>query len=278
MSRLKPARGIVLLALLLAGGLFLARWTGPGRSWTSPPESWWRDLLAPLQSGATVVVDSLRGIGEGLAEWRGLAEENEALRREVERLRQENTALQEARQENARLKKLLRFADLHGQNLSFLPARVIGRDAENWFSTLTLNVGYADGVQKDMPVVNDRGLVGRVTAVSARSAQVLTVLDRDGAVAALVQQTRVAGVVEGVGDGSGRLQMIHLAHDAPVLPEQTVISSGLGLLYPKGLRIGYVEEIVPEANGLMKKALVRPFVDFNRLEEVLVVTGWSGGE
>lgn len=124
-----------------------------------------------------------------------------------------------------------------------------------------------------MPVINESGLVGRVINVTSHTSEVLLILDREGAVGAMVQQTRIPGVVEGLGSPTDQLQMIHIAQDAPVKVNQVVITSGYGGIFPKGLRIGYVKEIFPEGNGLMKRAVLQPFVDFDRLEEIMVITG-----
>ena len=156
---------------------------------------------------------------------------------------------------------------------SFLRRRVTARDLENLHQTLIINKGSEDGIRKDMPVINEQGLIGRIINVTDRTSEVLLILDREGAVGAMVQQTRVPGVVEGLGPGSDQLQMIHINVDAPIGVNQVIITSGYGGIFPKGLRIGYVKEIIPEANGLMKRAVIQPFVDFDRLEEILVVTG-----
>jgi rod shape-determining protein MreC len=124
-----------------------------------------------------------------------------------------------------------------------------------------------------MPVINEQGLVGRIINVTNSTAEVLLIMDREGAVGALVQQTRVPGVVEGLGPNSSQLQMLHIAVDAPISVNQVVVTSGYGGKFPKGLRIGYVTEIIPQGDGLMKKAIIQPFVDFGRLEEIMVVTG-----
>ena len=128
-----------------------------------------------------------------------------------------------------------------------------------------------------MAVITPRGIVGRVTAAAERSSEVLLVLDPEGAVAGMVRNSRYPGIVEGSVSDQGYLQMIHLPYDSQVRENQTVITSGLGGIFPKGLRIGFITEIIVEPNGLMKKALIQPFVDFDRLEEVLVVIGEKGG-
>ena len=260
----------MLIAVLL---LVSIRMTGFERPRLSQAEAFLRTLVAPLQSGVMSVGQKVDNFTSQLISFSQLKEENNRLKEEVDRLTAENNLLTEARQENARLQKLLDLKQMIGNEFSLTAAQVTARDLENLHQTLIINKGTEDGLTKDMPVINQQGLVGRIINVTASTAEVLLIMDREGAVGAMVQQTRVPGVVEGLGPNSSQLQMIHIAVDAPVSVNQVVITSGYGGKFPKGLRIGYVTEIVQEDNGLMKKAIIQPFVDFGRLEEVMVVTG-----
>lgn len=247
------------------------RYTAPIRPYLTLVEALLRDAVAPLQNGVTVITRKITGLSYLIISQQQLLEQIESLREEVNRLSAENHQLEEYRLENVRLRKLLGFAERNQDRYQVLPARVIGRDTKNVFSTLTLDVGTRHGVQRNMTVITHQGLVGRVVAVTANTAEVLTLLDQESAVGALLQASRYPGVVEVMPGKTSLLQMIHLPHDTPVRSNQVVITSGMGGLFPKGLRIGYVVDTVLEANGLMKKAIVEPFVDFNRLEEVLVL-------
>ncbi|KKM09011.1 hypothetical protein SY88_21485 [Clostridiales bacterium PH28_bin88] len=262
----------ILLALLLVLGLAtgLMRYTAPGRPALSRVEVLVRDTLAPLQGGVTLITRRASGLIDSWASYQSMQQELEAKRLQVDELIAENSRLQEYRLENARLKKLLRFVERSEGMSTLLPAQVIGRDPDNWYHTLIINVGKAEGITPDMAVITHQGLVGRVVAVTTHTSEVLTIMDQDGAVGALVQDSRFPGVVEGLPGGNG-LQMIHLPHDAPVQKNQVIITSGLGGLFPKGLRIGYVTDVLLDPSALIKKAMVKPFVDFDRLEEVLVI-------
>ncbi len=267
---------VLAVSLILLVGTAAMRFTGPDRPYLTGVEQVFRDLVAPLQGGVTVISRKTANLFQGISTIQSIQRENAVLRRQLEELTAENNRLKEFQLENARLRKLLRFTERSADEYQVIPARVIARDPSNWFHTFTLDVGTDDGIAKDMAVITHQGLVGRVAAVSRRSAEVLTVVDQEGAVGALVQDSRVPGVVEGIPGGSGKLQMIHLPHDAPVRTGQVVVTSGLGGVFPKGIRIGYITEVVPEASGLMKKALVKPFVPFDRVEEVLVVVSVRG--
>ena len=271
--RLKRSKGLFIIVLLTAALLFGIQQTGFHRPGLSKGEEILRSALAPLQSGVMIVSNKVSGFLSYVTSIAEVRVENERLKDQVNQLITENNRLIEYRQENARLRKLLSFQEAVGSNYSLIAARVIARNPENWYSTLSIDKGQIQGIEKNMPVINDVGLVGRVINVAPDSAEVLLIIDREGAVGGMVQQSRVPGVVEGYGPNTDLLQMIHLAHDAPVYRNQVVITSGLGGIFPKGLRIGYVNNVVPEANGLMKRAYLQPFVDFDRLEEVMVITG-----
>lgn len=273
MSRLKKYRTHLVFLIIAVLLLVSIRMTGFERPSLTRAEAFLRTLITPLQSGVMAVGQKVDNFSSQILAFSEVREENERLRQEVDRLIAENNLLIEARQENARLRQLVDLQGLIGQEYDLTAARVSARDIENLYQTLIIDKGLRDGIRKDMPVINGQGLIGRVINVTDNSSEVLLISDREGAVAALIQQTRVPGVVEGLGPNSEKLQMIHITIDSPVEVNQAVVTSGLGGKFPKGLRIGYVTEVIPEGNGLMQRAIIQPFVDFDRLEEVMVVTG-----
>lgn len=273
MIRIKKYRTPLVFLIIVVLLLVSVRMTGFERPRLSQGEALFRNFLTPLQSGVMVIVQKTDNFMSQVLAFTKLQKENERLRKEVDRLTAENNLLVETRQENARLQKLLGLENIIGNQFSLTAARVTARDLGSLRQTLTINKGAKDGIKKDMPVINEEGLVGRIINVTDSTSEVLLIIDREGAVGAMVQQTRVPGVVEGLGPNSDKLQMIHIAIDAPVSVNQVIITSGYGGKFPKGLRIGYVMEIIPEENGLMKRGVVHPFVDFDRLEEIMVITG-----
>jgi len=166
-----------------------------------------------------------------------------------------------------RLRKLLKMkAEVpHG----ILPAKVVGLDPSGWFKTVLINRGAQDGVSKGMAVIAPEGIVGRIIGASGHYAKVLLIIDRSSAMDTLVQRTRSRGILEGETSESCRFK--YVVRKADIKVEDTVISSGLDGLFPKGLRVGAISEISRPSSGLFQEVKVRPFVDFTRLEEVLVV-------
>lgn len=181
----------------------------------------------------------------------------------------------EVMEENVRLRKLLAFKQ--SSTYELVPAQVIGRDPTNWFSTLLINRGTNSGVAKDMTVITPQGLVGRVVEVTPLCARVLSILDQRSRVAALVQRSRVQGVVQ----GEGKLcYMNYLGPEADIREGDFVMTSGLeGGFFPRGLLIGEVVRLSQVRSGLLLSAQIKPRVEFGKLEEVLVIKrGRSPGD
>lgn len=263
--------GTIIIVVLVIG---LMRITAVERTRLTGLERVIRDGLAPLQSGFTSLARGTRGLAGYLAQVDQLLTQNEELRQQISDLAWKNNQLLENEQEVIRLRSMLDFKQANTQ-YDLLGARVIARGPSNWYSTLVLDCGLSDGVARNMVVITPEGLVGRIMAVSQYTTEVLLITDPEGPVGSvvLVQENRVPGVVEGVGDGSGTLVMKHIAYDAPVQEGQSIVTSGLGDIFPKGIRIGQIQKVDREAepSGLQKYAIIRPEVDFDRLEEVFII-------
>lgn len=237
-------------------------------------EATFRDFLAPLQQMTLHLGQGARNLLAFPFSAVHMARRERELSLRVAQLEGELRQTNEYRLENERLKRLLDFKDglARQSGLDVTAAAVIGRDPDNWFSTITLNKGGREGLRENMTVLVPNGLVGRVIALSDHTATVLLITDPRSAVSALLQDTRTPGLVEGIGGVAGRLHMIHIPNDLPVRRGQVVVTSGTGSLFPGGIPVGEVTDVKRDATGLFFEASVRPFVDFNRLEEVLVVT------
>ena len=260
----------VLIAVLIAA-MFV---TVPERKELTVLESALRDVVAPVQTGLTVVSE------EALSRIRsvftlGRSAETEELRERMRDLEGELVLLEEFRLENERLRALLEYRDSQDQSRLLL-ARVIGRDPGNWFSTIRLNRGAQDGVRQDAVVVLPSGLVGRVLAVAEHSSDVLLITDARSGVGTLVQDTRVPGVVKGSLDRSGHLHMSYLTREEHIVPNQAVVTSGLGGVFPKGIPVGRIVSVSNDPSGLTRSAQVVPMVDFDHLEEVFIVLDNGG--
>jgi rod shape-determining protein MreC len=201
-----------------------------------------------------------------------LLQENHELRERLALQLQDRLRLTELEDENRRLRDMAGFRQTVGPRLK--PAHIVGRDPSNWWKTVILDIGSDQGVSENCAVVTTAGLVGKTVSVTRTSARVLLIVDPNCKVAALVQETRDPGIVEGLFEGAGSAPACRLdfiGRDARVLPGQTVITSGLGGVYPKGIRVGALEPAVLNESGLYKSARLKPAADLNRLEEVFVI-------
>ena len=228
--------------------------------------------LSPVQGFFSQVGWRTYRFFEVIMDHNRLIEEKKMLQKELAARDNLHYQLVELQKENYRLREMLDFKERVSYEL--LPAQVIARDPSQWFETITINKGYADGVEKDMAIVTSEGLVGNVAKVSRHSSQVLLLTDSRRAVSALIQRTRepgAVGIVEGFPEEKGYLRMVNIPPEANLQPGDTVISAGLGGVFPKGLIIGHLLETGPDQYGLLQQATIRPVVDFNRLEEVFIV-------
>ena len=253
------------LAVLLLAGL-----TSTERENISKPEQLLREILAPLQNGAGVIAGNMHNWGAYLQGVDNIRAENDELKKEISELRLQLVDLAEYQQENERLQELLNSVEDYKSNFEYVTTTVINRAQSSWYKTIVINGGSDDGFAVDMPVVCAQGLVGRIINTSSHTAEVLLITDREGAVSAMVQNSRTVGVVEGDGETS-ELSMIHVPYDAEIENYQQLVTSGYGGVYPKGLLVGYINSIELKSDGLLLDIAVRSYVDFNRLEEVMVL-------
>jgi rod shape-determining protein MreC len=151
-----------------------------------------------------------------------------------------------------------------------IAAQVVGKDPSAWSKTIIVDKGTQNSVRQGAPVVIPEGIVGVVVEASARYAKVLLLIDPNSAVDALVQQTRARGIVKGGGGGYCVFDYVLRKHEIGV--GDMVVSSGLDGVFPKGFRVGRISEIVRQNAGIFQKVSVTPYVDFEILEEVFIIS------
>jgi rod shape-determining protein MreC len=229
------------------------------------------DLVSPFQRATASGLRGAAALWRGYLDLRGAREESA---RFAERVAALETDLQQARreaEESRRLREALGLEKI--LPIDTVAAEVIARDGLPWFRTITLNRGREAGIRLDAAVLSPTGVVGRVIAVGPHAARAQLILDRDSGVGAILERSRVPGVVSGEASGkSGFLLMNYVSALADVKVGDRVVTSGLDRIYPKGLVIGRVESVSPPA-GLFKDVRVTPSARFSLLETVLVVRG-----
>jgi len=196
-----------------------------------------------------------------------IAKENNVLISQLNQASEKSNLWQETELANTRLRNLLDFQ----KNITQLAvaAEVIAKDPSAWFKTVIIDKGQADGLTKGLPVVMPQGIVGQVIEVANHYSKVMLILDRNSAVDGLVQRTRARGVLKG--ESTDQLHLAYVLRKKDVQIGDIVVSSGLDGIYPKGLRIGLVSEVIEHEADIFHEVTISPFVDFEQLEEVLVV-------
>ncbi len=234
-------------------------------------------LVAP---GPTVVSKLLREtgrIGERVSRLVSAHEENKILRERLNFLLQEREKLQETISENTRLRRILEYQE--DSPYEVVSASVVGWDPSLFSSALLIDKGVNQGIERDAPVVawqetanpSDNGMVvvGRISESEAAMSKVLLITDSNSELAAMVERSRENGVIAGTGGRS--LLLKYLSPSADLKVGDLIVTSGMGRIFPPGLAIGSVEEVISGVGGLERRAMVVPRFNRNRLEDVQVI-------
>jgi len=225
-------------------------------------------LASPFIQITAVSLQGVADIWHDYVDLRGLREENKRLQREAATLKGRLDHLEEQALETQRLERLLGMRQ--ASQAEFLTARVVGKDATNWFKTILLDRGSLEGVRRNQPALAPDGLVGRVVEVTPTSARVQLLTDPVSAVGGLIQRTRVTGIVSGNLGAGTRVRYLPLM--ANVVVGDEVVTSGMGGVFPKGIPIGRITAVERRSGALFQEATLQPAVDMSRLEEVLILT------
>lgn len=223
-------------------------------------------LTSPFQNMVTRIL----GFGESV--WTTYftaviaVEENHELRRELARAVEIQNRYEELERENLRLKKFVNFTG--SVPATYVAAQVIARDPSPWFKTLMIDKGEADGLVKGSPVLVSEGIVGQIIKVSNHFSRVLLITDRNSAVDALVQNSRVRGMVKG--SNKDTCSFVYALRKDEVKSGEMIVSSGLDQVFPKGLKIGKILNVKKVHSQLFQDIIIETSVDFDKLEEVLV--------
>src|SRR3954451_19557735 len=259
-----------IIALLIFGAL-LGYFLSFGPDTTRKFQAGAYRLISPFLTKGSGLQKQITSVRSGLKSLEELEKDNSMLQVENRELKATNKALRDVEHEVNRLRRALNYRERSVFKL--VPAEVLTRDSSTWWRTVTINRGKEDGIEGDMPVVTDEGLVGKTTTVSANVTIVLLVSDENCRVAANVEGTREQGIVTGerVAGQSPLLNLNFLSKQANLQAGQKAYTSGVGGVFPPGLLIGTVKDFrVRELDG---QAKLIPAVELTKLEDVFVVVG-----
>ncbi|MBD3343587.1 MAG: rod shape-determining protein MreC [Chitinivibrionales bacterium] len=192
--------------------------------------------------------------------------ENKRLRQKVATLTTRNAALEQYAEENERLKDLLSITMESPYSLQ--AAHVVVREPSHQMRSLIINAGHNKGVLRYMPVITQNGIVGKIIQVLPHLSQVQLIKDPSCKTSVMIKRSRAVGILE---TDEGDKFYVRLRNHEDVTENDTIITSGLGGIFPQGLHTGSVARVTEDANPLFKRVYIKPFVNFDRIEEVFVI-------
>lgn len=230
--------------------------------------------IVPMQKGINTIGTWMNDLTQNFETLEELRAENKRLQSELDELTVKNNLLQQESQELNRLRELYKLDQLYS-DYEKIGARITANDGGNWFSSFVINKGSKDGIKVDMNVMAGTGLVGIVTEVGPTWARVRSIIDDESNVSAIVLSTSDKCIVNGdltlMQDGRIRFEQL-LNNGTEIEVGEQVVTSHISSKYLQGILIGYITEVTVDANNLTRSGYITPAVDFQHLQEVLVIT------
>lgn len=228
------------------------------------------NLVMPIQNGLTYLKNKFSGNGTFFTDINNLKNENEQLRNRNSELEQSLRELENIKTENETLKEYLNLTEKYGEYKT-VPGYVINKDISNYSKTIVINLGSDDGVAENMTVIADQGLVGHVVSVTNNTATVQTIIDTASSISCIMSSNDESIVCKGTLEDNSALRAMYIPTDSNIAQGESIETSGLGGIYPKGVHVGVVEKVTNTQNLTDRYATVKTAVDFDKLNTVLVI-------
>lgn len=259
--------GIVITVIILILLVFLSNLKLESLSYV---ENAFSAIVMPIQTGYTYLKNKITGNTNFFTNMEALKNENEELKKENSNLEQELRELEVIKAENETLKEYLGLTQKYTAYKT-VPAYIISKDISNYSNIFVINAGKDDGIDVNMTVIADEGLVGYVISVTNSTAKVQTIIDSSSAVSASISTTEDSIICKGSLE-DGMLKASYIPTSSDISEGEKIETSGMGGIYPKGITIGKIKEVEQTLNILDRYAWIEPAVDFNKVETVLVIT------
>lgn len=227
-------------------------------------------IIMPIQNGLTYLKNKISGNTSFFTSIEELKKENNELKETNSKIEQALRELEIIKAENETLKEYLNLTEKYS-TYTTTPAYIISKDTSNYNNIFTINVGKKDGIEANMTVIADKGLVGYIISVTEHTAKVQTIISTSNAITATLSTSRDNVVCRGTLNNN-ELKATYISTYATVVEGENVETSGMGGIYPKGIHIGTVKQVVNSKNITDRYAIITPAVDFNKIETVLVIT------
>ena len=229
------------------------------------------NLVMPIQNGLIYLKNKISGNSTFFTDINDLNEENKKLKERNNELEQSLRELENIKTQNETLKEYLNLTKKYGEYKT-IPGYVINKDISNYSKTIIINIGKKDGVEENMTVIGNEGLVGHVLSVTDSTAKVQTIIDTASSVSSTMSTTKEAIVCKGTLDDKSLLKAMYIPTNSNVIQGDSIETSGLGGIYPKGIHIGTIKKVNNTQNMTDRYALVEAAVNFDKLDTVLVIT------
>ena len=254
---------IILIMIVMLSNMDIKSFSHVGSAFNS--------LVMPVQNGIVYISNKIKGNSTFFSDITTLKEENENLKQKNSDLEKSLRELEIIKSENETLKGYVNLRDKYTEYTT-IPGYIINKDNSNYSKTLIINVGSKDGIQTNMAVISDEGLVGHVVSLTENPAKVQTLVDTASAVSCLVGSAKDNVIVKGSLDGGNMLKATSIATSATLFEGDKLETSGLGGIYPKGIVVGTIKSVTNTRNLTNRYATVEPAVNFNKVGTVLVIT------
>lgn len=227
-------------------------------------------VVMPVQNGLTYLKNKITGNNSFFDDVNKLKMENQKLEEKNSELEIALRELEIVKAENATLKEYVNLKEKY-KEYSTLPADVINKDLTNYNNTIIINVGKKDGIKENMTVIADKGLVGYVLSVTENTSKVQTIVDTASVVSVTVSTTRDTMLARGTLDSASTIKATYVPTEANLVIGDSLETSGIGGIYPKGIHIGTIKEVIDTKNITDRYAVIDTAVNFEKLETVLVI-------
>lgn len=263
----------VLASLLLCLMLYSAYCGGEGNIFQNAISF----VTVPFQRGAAFVSDSISGFFDRYMQSAANYDENQQLKATIRELREQLTDYEKIKNENEQLRQIAGMTESDSE-VSYTPATVISRDANDTYGTFVIDKGTLDGLSLNDPVMSSDGLIGIITAISPINARVKTILNPDISIGSYEIQSKELGVCRGdaqlAKDGSCKMSI--LSNETTIAKGDLIVTSGSSGIYPRGLTIGTVQDVYQEDHGVTLYAVILPVSNIQSLKNVYVITDFEG--
>ncbi len=227
-------------------------------------------IISPVQRIFTDLKNKIQGNSAYFSNMDNIIAENEELKSRNSELETELRELEMIKAENTKLQEYMSLSTKYS-SYQTIPAYVINKDVSNYSSTLILNVGSNDGIKENMTVIADKGLVGHIISVSDETCKVQVIIDPASTVSCSISTTEESIICKGTLENNQVLRASYIPTGAELIQGDKAYTSGIGGIYPKGIIIGTVKEIITTSNITDRYAIVEPSVDFSKVDTVLII-------